>query len=161
MSLKERLINLKNKLLRKKEIEQPKPKYNIEESNKKQLERKNQQCDSLIEQLENSEQLVYTTEDNEQITISEETKEHFLTVLREYRKEDFIRYTIFTEETEYASFKYYLDSDEKGISLTSRTYDHPIAAASHKHYYNPAEMLHRFSLLDVNTKSDSKGSSKK
>lgn len=160
MSLKDSLIALRNKLLKKKGQVSNKP-IDFEKIQQEHLKKKNKHCDLLIKELEELEKPVYVTPENEEVAISDETKAGFISILREYKAHDSTRYTIFSEDVMDSTVSYYLDYDGTGINLTYKSYDYPIAAAYHEHYKEPVEMLYRYSKLDIAEKKDSKGSSKK
>ena len=160
MSLKERLIELKNKLL-KKEAQEPKEKIEYEKMHQEKLVNKNKQCDLLLQQLEELTTPISIDEDDKSTEITTETRDHFISIVREYQAHDSTRYTIYEEEVLDSTFSYYLDCDQEGVNLTFKSYDHPIAASYHEHYHNPIQMLYHFSKLDIAEKKVEKGSSKK
>ena len=143
MSLKSKLIQLKNSLLRLRKKNVTNFEEDVRNNLKNKLKEKAVACDKLIEELETQTNF----EDSE-------AKQVFINIIKKYKDSEKIRFTLYSEDFDDFTITYFLDCRESKIILIVRNYDFRLGAASHNYLHTPEEMLSKFSTIYDEHKND-------
>ena len=134
MSLKDKLIQLKNKLIVNNKDEKNFEKI-VKTKKEDKLKLKAEACDELISQI-----IPIKCDD---ISV----KENFINLIKSYKESEKLEFTFFSYDVENCSISYYLAYRESRIKLIVRNFDFRLSAASHDYYDTPEKMLSKYELL--------------